>query len=44
MEILHIDNLSFKYPQSDIPALSGISIDVRDGEFVTILDVYKRQE
>ena len=36
MEILHIDNLSFKYPQSDIPALSGISIDVRDGEFVTI--------
>ena len=36
MEILHVSNLSFKYPGSDIPALRDVSFDVAPGEFITI--------
>ena len=36
MEILRISNLSFTYPESDIPALDNISVAVNCGQFITI--------
>lgn len=36
MEILRISNLSFTYPESDIPALDNISMSVNCGQFITI--------
>lgn len=36
MEILHIENLSFKYPNSDKPAIDGVSLSIDSGEFVVI--------
>lgn len=36
MDILQIDNLSFRYPGAQSKALDGISFRVRAGEFVVI--------
>ena len=36
MEILHISDLSFSYPETDTPALQDISFSVSAGEFVVI--------
>lgn len=36
MNILQIDNLTFRYPETEIPALDGVSFTVRAGEFVVI--------
>jgi energy-coupling factor transport system ATP-binding protein len=34
---LTLDKVRFRYPGSDRPALDGVSIDVRKGEFVSVL-------
>lgn len=36
MEIYKIENLSFKYPESDYDALYDISLSINSGEFITI--------
>ena len=36
MEILHIENLSFKYPKSQNNAVDNVSINVDSGDFVVI--------
>ena len=36
MEILKIENLSFKYPTSDINAISDINLTVNSGEFIVV--------
>ena len=36
MEILHISDLSFSYPETDTPALQDVSFSVSAGEFVVI--------
>ncbi len=36
MEILHIENLSFTYPQSDKKALDDVSLSINDGDFVVV--------
>lgn len=36
MDILQIDNLTFRYPDTEAPALDGVSFKVRAGEFVVI--------
>lgn len=36
MEIFKINNLTFKYPESDEPALKDITLNINRGEFVTI--------
>ena len=36
MEILHISDLSFSYPETDSPALRDISFSISDGEFVVV--------
>lgn len=36
MEILHIENLSFRYPKTETNAVNGVSIGVESGEFVVI--------
>ncbi len=36
MEIFKINNLTFKYPESDKPTLKDISLNINSGEFVTI--------
>lgn len=36
MEILHIENLSFRYPQAEQNALDNVSLSVQAGEFVVI--------
>lgn len=36
MEILHIKNLSFKYPTSDKKALDNINLSVNSGDFVVV--------
>lgn len=36
MEILRIENLSFRYPQAQQPALETISLSVQSGEFVVL--------
>ena len=36
MEILKINNLTFKYPENDREILKDISLDIKSGEFVTI--------
>lgn len=36
MEILALKNLSFSYPESDKKALDGISLSVKEGEFIAL--------
>lgn len=36
MELFHIENLSFRYPQAEEYALNGITLDISKGEFVVI--------
>ena len=36
MEILQVENLSFRYPDSKVNALNNVSFDVKQGEFVVI--------
>lgn len=36
MEILHIEDLSFKYPKSDKKALDGVGFSVNSGEFIVV--------
>lgn len=36
MEILHVENLSFRYPNTSRPALSGVSFSIQRGEFVAL--------
>ncbi len=36
MEILRIENLSFKYPKAERNAISNISLNIRRGEFIVI--------
>lgn len=36
MEIYKVENVSFRYPGEDIPALSGISFSAESGEFITL--------
>ena len=36
MEIYKIENLSFKYPESDYDALYDISLSINSGEFITV--------
>ncbi|MBR7552866.1 ABC transporter ATP-binding protein [Allobacillus sp. GCM10007491] len=36
MEIIHIKELSFQYPESDNYALDGVNLHVKQGEFVVI--------
>lgn len=36
MELFHIENLSFRYPQAEEYALNGVTLDIRKGEFVVI--------
>lgn len=37
MEMLHVENLNFTYPQSARPALSGVSFSVEAGEFAVLM-------
>ena len=39
MEILHIEDLTFKYPGAEENAVNSISFDVRQGEFVLLCGV-----
>ncbi len=36
MEILHIENLSFRYPKADKNAIENINLSVNSGEFVAV--------
>lgn len=36
MEILRLENVTFGYPQAETPALAGVSLSVRRGEFVLL--------
>jgi len=36
MEILNVENLSFKYPKSDNPTLKNISFNVEKGDFIAV--------
>ncbi len=36
MEILHIENLSFRYPKSDRLAVDDITLNIQSGEFVVV--------
>lgn len=36
MEILALKDLSFSYPESDKKALDGISLSVKEGEFIAL--------
>lgn len=36
MEILTLKNLSFSYPESDKKALDGVSLSVKEGEFIAL--------
>lgn len=36
MEILHIENLSFRYPNSEIYAINDINLNINSGEFVVV--------
>ncbi len=36
MEILKIENLSFKYPTSDVNAISDINLTINSGEFIVV--------
>jgi energy-coupling factor transporter ATP-binding protein EcfA2 len=36
MEIIQVDNLSFRYPEENEPSLDGISFSVKEGEFVVL--------
>jgi len=36
MEILHIEDLTFRYPDAPRPALQNVSLSVSDGEFAVI--------
>ena len=37
MEMLHVENLSFTYPQSARPAVSGVTFSVEAGEFAVLM-------
>lgn len=37
MALLTVENLSFTYPASDTPALSGVSLSIERGEFLTLM-------
>lgn len=39
MEILHIEDLTFRYPDAPRPALQNVSLSVSDGEFAVICGV-----
>lgn len=36
MEILHLENVSFRYPKAAVNALDGVSFSVQSGEFVVV--------
>lgn len=36
MEIIKIENLTFKYPECEKPALSSVSLSINEGDFVTL--------
>ena len=36
-EIIQIEDLHYTYPQSDEPALKGVSLTIREGEIVTLM-------
>lgn len=36
MEILHIENLSFKYPKTENNAVDSVSLNVGSGDFIVI--------
>ena len=36
MEILHIEDLSFRYPKAERNALSSVSFSVKRGEFIVV--------
>ena len=36
MDILTIENLSFSYPQQKEQALDGVSLSIREGDFVVL--------
>ncbi len=36
MEILRTENLTFKYPQSEVCAINNVSININNGEFIVI--------
>jgi energy-coupling factor transporter ATP-binding protein EcfA2 len=37
MAIVNLDNLTYKYPLTDAPALRDVNLQVREGEFVAII-------
>ncbi len=39
METLAVENLSFRYPQSNLDVLKNINIRIKSGEFVTLCGV-----
>ena len=36
MEILHLENVSFRYPTAAENAIDGVSLRVQSGEFVVV--------
>ena len=36
MEILHIENLSFRYPKAQVNALSNINLSINNGDFIVV--------
>ncbi|MFM9126885.1 MAG: ATP-binding cassette domain-containing protein, partial [Solirubrobacterales bacterium] len=34
MSVLRVENLSYRYPGADVPALDSVSLEVEPGEFV----------
>lgn len=39
MEIIRIENLTFYYPGSDIPAIDHFSVSIDSGDFFVLLDI-----